>query len=166
MAVQFTYVPIATATLSSSGYFTFSSIPSTYTDLVLVLNAGFTQTTADVIVQFNGDSGSNYSQTWMRGNGSATASGRVTSNTLIYLDYSGGSVASTINRVYTAHIMNYANTTTYKSLIFGANSATDWREQHAGLWRSTAAINSILVSTNGGSMVAGSTLSLYGIAAA
>jgi len=166
MAAGSTYTPIATATLSSAGYFSFSSIPSTYTDLVLVLNAGFTLATADVIVQFNSDTGSNYSQTYMRGNGSTAISGRVSSNTLIYLDYSGGSVANTINRVYTAHIMNYSNTTTYKSLFFGANSATDWREQHVGLWRSTSAINSILVATNGGNMVAGSTATLYGITAA
>jgi hypothetical protein len=166
MAAANTYTPIATATLSSNGYFTFSSIPSTYTDLVLVLNAGFTLTTASVIIQFNGDGGSNYSQTWMRGTGSATASGRVSNGTFVYLDYSGGSVASTINRVYTANIINYANTNVYKNLIFSAGSATDWREQHLGSWRSTAAINSIVVSTNGGSIVAGSTLSLYGILAA
>jgi len=57
-----TYTPIATNTLASvSTGVTFSSIPSTYTDLVLVINYRLdgTGTGAAGALRFNSDSGSN-----------------------------------------------------------------------------------------------------------
>jgi hypothetical protein len=167
-----TYTPIATVNLTggSSGanisYFQFTNIPQTYTDLVISINAGVTGSAGyDLVLQFNGDTASNYSQTFMRGNGSAAVSSRVSNNGLVYLDYTGGSVFG-INRNYLVNIMNYSNSTTYKTFLSRANSANDWMEQHVALWRSTAAITSLIISTNGGSVAPGSTATLYGIKAA
>jgi hypothetical protein len=70
--------------------------------------------------------------------------------------------------VITSNIQNYANTTTYKTALNRSNAASQGVEALVTLWRSTAAINSITISTdNGGSIIdTGSTFSLYGIKSA
>ena len=81
-----TYDPIATTTISgsSTNTYTFSSIPSTYTDLVLAF-ANFQGTTNySFALRFNGDSGSNYSYTVLEGNGTSASSGTSTSTTGYY----------------------------------------------------------------------------------
>jgi hypothetical protein len=60
--------------------------------------------------------------------------------------------------------MNYSNSTTYKTILGRSNAATSGTSAAVGLWRSTSAINSIEIGTV--SFTAGSTFSLYGIAAA
>jgi anti-sigma-K factor RskA len=65
------------------------------------------------------------------------------------------------------HFMNYSNTTTYKTTLsrFASTLYQVWT--HAGLWRNTAAINSIKVyTTAGANFNTGSTFTLYGIKAA
>ena len=159
-----TYVPIATYTLpSATSSYTFSSIPSTYTDLVLVIN-GQTSTTNDVGVQLNSDTGSNYSDTVMYGTGSSALSARLTSTTMMYLDHNGWTTSQSIG-IY--NFMNYANTTTYKTMVGRTNNAANrGTEALVGLWRSTSAINSIKVMTSAGNLDTGMTLTLYGIKAA
>jgi len=63
MAAGATYEPIATTTVSgsSTSTVTFSSISGTYTDLVIIGNLGSQTTNAFPYLQFNGDTGSNYS---------------------------------------------------------------------------------------------------------
>ena len=80
-----TYSPIATYTVSGSAVasYTFSSIPSTYTDLVLRISARTSvtgQTFDNIEIQFNNDSATNYSYIRLRGSGSA-ASSSIGSNT-------------------------------------------------------------------------------------
>ena len=57
MAAGSTYTPIATTTLGSAGTITFSSIPSTYTDLVIVLNGNGSRVagTDDTGLRLNSD---------------------------------------------------------------------------------------------------------------
>jgi hypothetical protein len=62
--------------------------------------------------------------------------------------------------------MNYSNATTYKTMLSRANNGAAGVDAIANLWRSTAAISSITVKITGGNMKAGSTFTLYGIAAA
>ncbi len=63
-----TYTPIASATLAAStSSITFSSIPATYTDIVVVINDINSTGSFDTNIRFNGDSGSNYSRTGLRG---------------------------------------------------------------------------------------------------
>lgn len=163
MAAGRTYTPIATQTATgSSSNITFSSIPSTYTDLVLVVNASAAAT--DFYLRYNGDTGTNYSQTILKGNGSAASSTRNSNASLIYIDWSGFTINSIQNNAV-IHIMNYANTTTYKTAVHRFNDASNTVETHISLWRSTATINSVSVIA-GGSFTSGSTFTLYGIAAA
>lgn len=153
-----TYEPIATQTLSTStATVTFSSIPSTYTDLVLVSNIN--DTNGYSIMRFNSDSGNNYSRTWMYGNGSTAASNR--SSNVSGLDLKAETTSSTFAPTIT-QIMNYANTTTYKSVLIRQAQSGEVAA-YVGLWRSTAAITTITITNN---LQSGCVLTLYGIKAA
>jgi len=79
-----TYEPIATTTLgSATASVTFSSLGS-YTDIVLVCSVQSASSgDARINIRFNGDTASNYSGTFMYGDGSAAGSGRDTSRTSI-----------------------------------------------------------------------------------
>jgi hypothetical protein len=164
MAVQFTYVPIATQTLGSAASgVTFSSIPSTYQDLVLVCSYNGTSTAVNLYP--NGDSGSNKSWTSLRGDGSSAQSGR--GSAIAIQDYwttvtnaSGEFTVSTFN------IMNYANTSTYKTFLVRRAVSSAYSEALVNLWRSTSAISSLNINSASGNFSAGSTFNLYGLAAA
>jgi hypothetical protein len=170
-----TYVALDKVTVSgtSTATITFSSIPSTYTDLVIVGNLGSETTNAFPYLQFNGDTGSNYSYTELYGNGTNAYSVRVSNHTQLFnndVSVKQGSVNS--NVIY--QIMNYSNTTTYKTSLTRQNTvdAADYNGALAavGLWRNTAAITSVSIKlTRGGTgynFSSGSTFSLYGIKAA
>ena len=164
MAIPSTYTPIATYTLpTAQSSYTFSSIPTTYTDLVLVASVN-ASTAADQMMRFNGDTTSLYSATVLSGNGSATSSYRQ-SNDKILLDYNGTppTAANTFN-TNIINIQNYANTTTFKTSINRNSTTGSGIEACVGTWRSTAAINSITFLLSTGNLSAGTTLSLYGIA--
>jgi hypothetical protein len=157
-----TYTPIATQTLgSASSTVTFSSIPATYTDLIIILNGQSTTGTPEIITRFNSDTGSNYSRTFVLGDGSLTSSGRSTSQT-----YFAPASIETGNTIIIFNIMNYSNTTTNKTAICRATLPAQIAAATVGLWQSTAAINTIAISTASSTFVAGSTFTLYGIKAA
>lgn len=164
MAAGRTYTPIATQTLSTTAAtITFSSIPSSYTDLVLVFTGQSTSGNIVNYLQFNSDTATNYSWTALGGSGGAAVSARGTSVSQPRIDYYGYMDQTEANRI--VHIMNYTNTTTYKTFISRANNSNNGVSTVAGLWRSTAAITSITVGA-GGTFTSGSTFTLYGIAAA
>ena len=159
-----TYVPIATTTLgSSASTISFSSIPTTYTDLVYILS-GTSSTGAGVYWQVgNGtvDTGTNYSYTELYGTGSAAASTRATSNT----SGSSGSFYTT-QSTNILQLQNYSNTTTYKTMLSRGSNANNQIDAFVNLWRSTAAINIITFSLSSGTFATGTTATLYGILAA
>jgi hypothetical protein len=169
-----TYVELDKVTVSgtSTATVTFASIPSTYTDLIIVGNLGSETTNAFLYLQFNGDTASNYSYTQLYGDGSNDASSRVSNNTQLFNnDVSVKQGAVNSNVIY--HIMNYSNATTYKTSLARQNTvdAADYNGTLAavGLWRNTAAITSVAIkltrSGTGYNFSDGSTFSLYGIAA-
>jgi len=164
-----TYEPIATTTLgSAAATTTFSSISSAYTDLIVIINAKASTVTNTYMQVGNGsvDTGSNYSRTGLTGNGSAASSYRGSSQTLFYCDNNSAPDASNFNYVNTIHLMNYSNTTTYKTFLNRANNAGYGVEAQVGLWRSTSAINTILLGVASGTWAVGTTFTLYGIKAA
>ena len=165
MAAGSTYTPIATTTLgSAASSYTFSSIPSTYTDLVVMIQS-IDSNNATPQMQFNNDTATNYSNTSLYGNGTSAASGRNSNTTSIYLD--DQLTASTTNpSIIIINVQNYANTTTYKTAILRDNR-NGGIMANVGLWRSTSAINRIdFTRGGGGTFNTGSTFTLYGIAAA
>ena len=162
MAAGNTYEAIATATASgSTNIITFSSIPQTYTDLVLVVKAdGSGQ--GGYQVRLNSDSAGNYSATRLIGDGSAATSDRGTNKNNLTTEWGGGSY-----NMYVTHFMNYANTTTYKTALtrITCDFAT---AAMVSLWRNTAAVSTITVQ-NGNSatnFASTATFSLYGIVSA
>lgn len=168
-----TYDPIATQTLgSASASVTFSSIPSTYTDLVLVTNYIATTLGNTVALTFNNDTASNYSRTYLgawNGPSSSYGSTRFTSRTNISCAWQTGAASTTSPNPIIYNIMNYSNTTTNKSVLFRFNTiAASLSETSAevGLWRSTAAINRIDLTSSATTFAIGSTFTLYGIKAA
>jgi hypothetical protein len=159
MAYNNTYIALDKVTVgTAASTVTFSSIPSTYTDLVVVFS-GIGTTTDFFSIRFNGDTGSNYALTDLYGNGSAAFSSRQTSQTKISRNECVNQSNAIIN------ISNYSSTAVYKTTLSRSNSASDGTFAVAGLWRSTAAINSISLIHDGSSFATGSTFSLYGIAA-
>lgn len=162
-----TYDKIATTTLGSAQTtVSFSSIPQTYTDLIVIINAkANTGGVIGQLAQFNGDTGANYSFTYLNGNGSSASSGRVTGTTnQAWADLAG---SSTSPNTIIAQINNYSNSTTYKTTISRGSDANNVAQAIVGLWRSTAAITSILLFPNSGIQFAsGGTFTLYGIKAA
>jgi hypothetical protein len=162
-----TYTPLARTTLSSAAAsVTFSSISGSYTDLILVSNLGGSVSGEAVRIQINSDSGSNYSYTAIRGNGTSATSERATSATSLRISTGVGVTTNTSDMTIITNLQNYSNTTTFKTLISRAGQAANGTESSVGLWRSTSAINAIQVSNTNGNIVAGSTFTLYGILAA
>jgi hypothetical protein len=162
-----TYTPIATTTLgSNTTTVTFSSISAAYTDLVLIMMHKSTgiASAANGYFRFNSDSGSNYSKTQMLGVGAAQSQ-RASNATQINWPFD-----ETEWLVTKFNIMNYANTTTFKTTIFRQDAGTYGTAAVIGLWRSTSAINAISLTASdnqgGGSadqFVTGSTFTLYGV---
>ena len=166
-----TYEKIATTTLSSAtASVTFSSIPSTYTDLVLVAYAANTGSDAanTGYMQYNSDSGNNYSDTIVYTNGATPTSFRTTTTNAIGLWTIMGSTDSSRYSSIVVNFQNYSNSTTYKTTLNRIGTATTsggWTNMSVGMWRNTNAITSILVG-GGTNWRSGSTFTLYGIKAA
>ena len=157
-----TYDKIATNTLgSAAASVTFSSIPLTYTDLVLVQVSQITTGAGTGTIQINGDIASNYSNTFLTGNGSTATSTR-NSSTVIF----SGDASATDLQTSIYSFQNYANTTTYKTVLIRSNVASGSLSAVVGMWRSTTALDAIKVGTNTSTFIAGSTFTLYGIKAA
>lgn len=165
-----TYEPIASIAISTpTPSVTFSSIPSTYTDLVLVAEyEGETGTAAALRLRFNGDTGSNYSHTGLVGNGSSASSSRGSSQSSMSIGlFSTGSSVDRQNIVI-AHIMSYANANVYKTGLGLGAAASLGVDRLVGLWRDTSAINQITVGLGSFAVYDfdSGTFSLFGIKAA
>jgi len=169
MAAGSTYTPIATTTLgSAAASYTFSSIPGTYTDLVLIGLTNNSVGNNQVYIRVGNatvDSGSNYSYTELYGDGTSAVSSRSSSQTNLLIGLTDATTTSP-NSNFIANIQNYSNTTTYKTVISRSNAPARASEAIVGLWRSTSAINIITLSAGSSTIIAGSTFTLYGIAAA
>jgi hypothetical protein len=167
-----TLVALQTVTVGAGGVasVTFSSIPQTYTDLVIKVSARTSQSGvyADGLgIQFNSDAANNYSQRQLFGNGTTTGSSSSTQN----FAYGGplnaaSSTANTFGSIY-IYIPNYISNN-YKSI--SVDSVTEGNATgadagfRANIWNSTNAINSIrLYDFVTGNLVQYSTFTLYGV---
>jgi hypothetical protein len=160
MAKTATYSLIQSQTLGSNqSTVTFSSIPQTFTDLVLVIS-GVASASIDLRYTFNSDSGSNYSRSYLVGNGTSAISGRDSS--LTYLPISA---LETTQGMSIVSICDYSNTTTFKTALGRTGAASAFTNAIVGTWRSTSAINSITITTSSGTISTGSNFKLYGIEA-
>jgi hypothetical protein len=164
-----TYTLIKGETLASSAAsYTFTAIPSTFTDLVLRISerqtaAGLTNFTN---FTYNSSGGTAYSRTYINGTGSAATSGS-NSNQAFLRYYTNGddTTANTFNSTE-IYIPNYTVSQNKPCSIFApteTNAVAIEMQVVAGLWRDTTAISSIQITPVSGNLAAGSSYYLYGI---
>ena len=148
----------------------FTNIPQGYQDLMVVMTmrdqnsgtGGLYLPTA-----FNQDSGStNYNETMLFGNGSSAASSRWSNQQFFQFAQqpANGNTAGIFSTTV-MHILNYSNTTTYKSMIQRNSMDLNGSGRTAiiaGTWRSTAAITQFNAYAVNGTK-AGSSVALYGV---
>ena len=159
-----TFTKIETITVGSGGVasVTFSSIPATYTDLVIMASARSDSSVMDFQLRFNGSS-ANLTDRWLYGDGSSTAS---INNASLYIEGNRGTwTANTFSNTQ-IYVPNYTSAN-YKSVsietVTENNAATANAFMIAGLWSNTAAITSATILPASGNIVQYSTFYLYGI---
>ena len=160
-----TYEPIATTTLgSAASSITFSSIPATYTDLRISFTCTAANAGEDIALQYNGDTGNNYSFTHLSGSGSAASSGRATNFGNWRISHIGVYTDTVIPITMQVDIFSYAGSTfkTGLSAASGDKNGSGYVARNVGLWRNTAAITSLTLSCVANFSI-GSTATLYGI---
>jgi len=164
---------ISSVTVGSGGAATisFTGIPQTgYTDLLVkACVRGLNASVADQLyVRFNGDSGLNYSDRYLQGNGASVSSSFGSGVSLLTLYNAIPAATATANTFGNLefYIPN-AFGSNYKSLSsdqVGENNATTaYATLQAGLWSSTSAITSILIGGYFSTIAQYSTFTLYGI---
>ncbi len=156
-----TYTPLANVTLGGSdASITFSSIPATYRDLILVINATANSNVATIGLRFNADSGNNYTYVSMAGSGSSASSSTNTQSVALI-----GYTNSTSPWVNKAQIMDYSATDKHKTVLSRDDNAAANVGAVANRWANTAAITSIEVNAAVNSFASGTTIALYGVIA-
>jgi hypothetical protein len=165
------YESIATVTIGSGGAAsaTFSSIPATYTHLQIRMMGRTNRSAAvdAVKLTFNSDTGANYVEHGLYGNGASAAAYSALSGTGIFTyRLAGANAASDIQGAIVVDILDYANTNKYKTTrsLGGSdlNGAGGEIYFTSGLWMNTAAISNIVL-TPLGTFQQYSSLALYGI---
>ena len=151
----------------------FTSIPQGFTDLVALCSLRSTRTAAafdNGRIRFNGTT-TGYTERNLLGNGSSASSQTGSGNAfqfLLYIADNGGTSNTFGNSL--VYIPNYTGSTNKSVSVdsVGENNGTQSAQTiGAGLWSNTAAITSITflggVNEFTADLVAGSTISLYGI---
>ena len=170
-------VPIASATITSTGTFEFSDIPQTYQDLRVVTFVRSTNAnaTGDAFVMYlkhgSGFQYANYSSTNLSGNGSAVSSNRESSTSGIRIPNFIPTTTQTagVFAAITIDLLNYRSAT-FKTVLLRGAADTNGAGQTtltAGLSQNTGAVTGLLMGTGLGvnHFAAGSTIALYGIRA-
>lgn len=156
-----TYDLIASNILSTSAAsVTFSSISGSYRDLILVIELANGVDGRNTRIQFNSDTGSNYSRVYTQGNGSTTLAAYETT-TSFRINNSGQD-----DSVFLVQILDYSATNKHKTLLARYNQATGSFPavgMSAGRWANTSAITTILLNMNADNFPSGSSFYLYGI---
>jgi hypothetical protein len=165
-----TYTLIQSQTLSSTATsVTFSSIPSTYTDLLIKLSvrdARATLAVSDIWFNFNGlGSGTNITGRYLYGDGSSASATTVTSNGELAFGSGNGATANTFGNA-DVYISNYAGSTN-KSIssesVAETGATGGFNLLLSGLWTNTAAITSIAMTPFTSPFAINSSFYLYGI---
>jgi len=162
-----TYRPLANITLgSTAASVTFSSIPATYRDLVVIMMAKSTRTSNDqdgCFLRLNNDA-SNHSRVTMLGSGAGVSS-NTESN--LGMPLGGNAAALMVNII---QVMDYSATDKHKTVLVRANtnapSVSGVVYASAGRWASTSAVTSlVLLPEVGPNFAIGSTFNLFGVIA-
>ena len=161
-----TYEPIASITTSgtTTSSVTFSNLPSSFTDLIVVEYVSFTVVGNQSGIDF-GDTSTLYSSTNLRGNGTSATSQRFTSGNAIG-STPGDSASGTTWMTVVRQVMSYSNTNVHKTILHSTSDTASYVNRTVGLWRNTNAISTVRLFAVTGAYASGSTFSLYGVRAA
>lgn len=158
---------IATVDVGSGGSstITFSSIPSTFKHLQVRY---ITRDSNGQHLSFkaNNDSGSNYGFHRVSGNGSSASALASTGRTDMVINQSGTSTTASIFNAGVIDILDYANTSKYKTIrtLNGVDyNGSGYVELISNLWSSTSAISTLTFSPFVGTFSQYTQLALYGI---
>ena len=169
-----TYKLISSVIIGSGGAanIEFTSIPGTYTDLVLKMSLRQSASSegSQLGIRFNGST-SGYARLSSYGYGTSLSSNKATGETFARFGFAESSTyTSSIFGNYEMYIPDYASTTEFK--VFKTDSVTESTAVEVfgqgfwvGLWSNTSAITSILVSdlSTSTNFAQYSTAYLYGI---
>lgn len=159
---------IQTQTLgSSSSTISFSEIPQTFTDLLVVSSIRASDTGPWASIQFNGST-ANFTRRALEGTGSSVSSTSRTDGLNAVVQNPSDSTANTFSNS-SIYIPNYTGSTAKSVSIdtVSENNGTSVVQAiTAFLWNNTAAITSMTITAQVGNLVSGSTISLYGIGGA
>lgn len=158
-----TYVALATTTLgASASSVTFSSIPASYRDLIVVVD-GSTASSTRPVMRLNEDTGSNYTAIMMADDGSGSYS---TTSSGTYLDpIPGYSVTGKFSAIW--QVMDSGASDKHKTVLVRLNQH-DGSHVHAsaGRYASNTVVSSLTILTSTGvNYTIGTTFSLFGIEA-
>lgn len=161
---------ISSQSLASASSVTFSSLGSySHLELYFTGRSDAAGTPVTVIVQFNGDSGSNYGlQEAQDSNTSVTAGTNANSTSLVFGFAAGSGATSGCAGYGKATIHNYTDTNLWKTVDIqcgyqtGTAAGSALHRVASGFWQSTAAIGNMTVSISSGNGTAGSKAWLYG----
>jgi len=164
-----TYTAIATVTVGSGGAadIQFTSIPGTYTDLLLLLSLRSARVDTDdtIRIDFNSFAGTNLQSRRIEGNGASASCANDASNISFRTLEANPTASNFGNNVI--YIPNYAGSNNKSVSIDNVtenNATTAWASLSAGLWSSSSAITAIKVfSANSANLAQYSTATLYGI---
>jgi hypothetical protein len=163
-----TYTLIAHQELTSSqASITFSSIPQTFTDLLLVISpreAGSSFSATNLFLTLNGST-ANFSARHLFGTGSGVVTN--TADRVLATVNGGTSTANTFGSV-SVYFPNYRSNLakSFSSDGVSENNSTEaYQRISAHLWNNTAAISSIALNMGNDNFVSGSSATLYGITA-
>ena len=165
-----TFELIASSTVGSGGAASidFTSIPSTYTDLVLKVSGRSSNAAneANCSISFNGST-ANFSSKALYGDGASVASFTRSDNTNIFLVTAATNTASTFGNAefYFPNYAGSANKSFSVDDVTEGNMTNAYAQFHAGLRSNTAAINQITLITQGAGalFVQHTTAYLYGV---
>jgi hypothetical protein len=170
------YDALSTVTVPSGGLssITFAGIPTTgYTHLQIRLmtraNTGGGTGTSGLLANFNSDTGANYTQHVLFGNGaSASAAGTASTTALSIVNFPQAAETASAYGIGVIDILDYKNTSKYKTMRglggYDGNNTNGIVTLRSGVWMDTAAITQIDLTTPGGiGFQQYSSFALYGV---
>jgi len=167
-----TYYEIASVTVGSGGASSidFTSIPATYTDLVIKLSCriGSSADRDGVFLTFNNNTSSySFRRVYGFDSGSSASDAASSQSSIAVGNTTANNATSNTFGNHEFYIPNYAGSNN-KSLNSDAvaenNSSTSWQvTMAAGLWSNSAAINRVTLTPGSSSFVQHTTATIYGI---
>jgi len=162
MATAYKFISSVTVGGGGAANMTFTSIPATYTDLLLKISTRVSSTNGTTYIDYNSDTAD---QSWTRLYNSGGTTGSDTGSrqliTSVTSDYTASTFAST--EIY---IPNYAVTSVHPSSVESTqenDSASNVQMIITNFWNNAAAITAIRIVPFSGTFDQYSTAFLYGI---